>query len=118
MSRSRTAPLSLRRRPQRYNAFFGRNLAPLNRSTLGGMFMHAFAARATLMGMLLLRQLGFSPHVAPEPIEHDLVQLWVDPIDLEERDLFVGPNLNVDPPDTSQAFTFVDQKTSGFSPGY
>lgn len=80
--------------------------------------MHGLAARAALMGLLMLRQLGLGPHVEPTTPAAQLNQLWEDPTDLDRRDLMVGPGLGVIAPDVTQPFTFVSQKTSGFSPGY
>jgi hypothetical protein len=80
--------------------------------------MHGLAARAALMGLLMLRQLGLGPHVEPTAPTGELNQLWEDPTGLERRDLMAGPQLGVMPPDLTQPFTFVSVKTSGFSPGY
>src|SRR5262245_39653690 len=53
--------------------------------------MHSFAARAALMGMLVVRQLGLGPHVRPvDKPDATIDQLWQAPQDLSRRDLFVG----------------------------
>jgi hypothetical protein len=80
--------------------------------------MHALAHRAALISVLLLRQLGLGPHVTPELSQAQLVQLWEEPGDLEERDLLAGPSIGISAPDITQPFTFDSQKTTGFSPGY
>lgn len=80
--------------------------------------MHGLAARAAFMGLLMLRQVGLGPHVAPTAPAAELNQLWESPTDLERRDLVAGPGLGVKPPDVTRPFTFVSVKTSGFSPGY
>ena len=46
-------------------------------------------------------------------------QLWVDPVDLERRDLFSGPGgAGAAPPTEKGSFVFVAKDTSGRSPGY
>ena len=44
--------------------------------------------------------------------------LWIDPVDLESRDLFHGPGDPALVPDPSSAFEFVSEDTTGFSKGY
>jgi|SRR5688572_9954324 hypothetical protein len=45
-------------------------------------------------------------------------ELWVEPADLESRDLFRGPADGPTPPAESGSFAFVTKDTSGRSPGY
>ena len=45
-------------------------------------------------------------------------ELWVEPADLERRDLFRGPADGPAPPAQNGAFEFVAKDTSGRSPGY
>ncbi len=54
---------------------------------------------------------------AADPTKVDISQLWIDPADLETRDLFAGPP-GSSPPTASMPFVFVEADTSGFSPGY
>jgi hypothetical protein len=82
--------------------------------------MHSLAARAALIGLLSLRQIGAGPHVSPDaeaftnaPVE----ALWQEPTDLERLDLFAGPE-DVPAPSAHDTFEFTSVKTSGFSPGY
>jgi hypothetical protein len=44
--------------------------------------------------------------------------LWVEPTDLEQRDLFRGPDDGPPPPTPKSAFAFVKKDTTGRSPGY
>ena len=59
----------------------------------------------------------------PRPATADeMAQLWMEPADLAERDLFAGP-WGLDPaPDPAASYTFVAKKKqgfrTGFSPGY
>jgi hypothetical protein len=81
--------------------------------------MHSLAARAALIGLLSLRQLGAGPHVAPADLStHVPVEaLWQQPSDLGQLDLFAGPE-DVAAPSANDTFEFQSVKTSGFSPGY
>jgi hypothetical protein len=45
-------------------------------------------------------------------------ELWVEPTDLEQRDLFRGPSEGPPPPVANDSFAFVARDTSGRSPGY
>ena len=60
------------------------------------------------------------PPVPPTPQE--LAQLWVEPDDLAERDLFAGPWGAEHAPDPTAAYAFDEKKKqgmfAGFSPGY
>ena len=82
--------------------------------------MHSLAARAALIGLLSLRQLGAGPHATPPPegaTNIPIQALWQEPTALERLDLFAGPE-DVAAPSADGTFTFVSLKTSGFSPGY
>jgi hypothetical protein len=59
---------------------------------------------------------GRTVKTIPDPAA-DISQLWVEPRDLETRDLRVGPPSPVPLPDPP-AFTFLKADDSGFSPGY
>src|SRR4051794_22556808 len=70
----------------------------------------------------LLLAFGCSP--VPRPVSPaaaegaDLAQLWQEPADLAQRDLFHGPGGEDLVPEPGSIFTFIDKDTSGFSPGY
>ena len=51
---------------------------------------------------------------APDAVD----SLWVNPVDLEQRDLFRGPADGGPTPDPDAPFAFVARDTSGRSPGY
>lgn len=84
--------------------------------------MHDLAARAVLIWVLMLRQVGLAPHVAPTatapPTPEQLAQFWEEPTDLPQRDLFAGPWKISHVPSTGERYAFRSRKTSGFSPGY
>lgn len=67
----------------------------------------------TLLGWLSLVQ-AQQPASAPPSAD----ELWIDPVDLERRDLFRGPPIGPPPPDAHDRFAFVARDTSGRSPGY
>lgn len=48
----------------------------------------------------------------------DIAALWIEPADLEQRDLFAGPPGGPPAPDGQTPFTFVAVDTSGKSPGF
>ena len=48
----------------------------------------------------------------------EVQELWIEPVDLESRDLFRGPELGPLPPPESATFAFVKRDTTGRSPGY
>jgi hypothetical protein len=60
------------------------------------------------------------PHAQTQVSEHaaDIAELWQEPIDLLERDLFAGPGGAALAPNASQPFAFAAFKTSGTNPGY
>src|SRR5215208_4979607 len=62
--------------------------------------------------------LAAEPHVkaAVVPLD-DTDALWIDPVDLEQRDLFRGP-VDGPSPGADATFAFVARDTSGRSPGY
>jgi hypothetical protein len=53
--------------------------------------------------------------VAPETLAEEL---WLEPTDLEQRDLFRGPGDGPPPPTAKATFAFVKKDTTGRSPGY
>jgi hypothetical protein len=53
-----------------------------------------------------------------KPVGAELGELWVEPRDLEARDLFHGPGGRALAPDPSTRFELVTVDDSGFSPGY
>jgi hypothetical protein len=74
--------------------------------------------------LVTLVALSFSGVLAgaqtPTPAAHApaIDELWIDPTDLEQRDLFRGPAMGPGAPDATTTFTFVKEDTSGRSPGY
>jgi hypothetical protein len=48
----------------------------------------------------------------------DLAELWQEPTDLEQRDLFYGPGGRAHEPDSNGSFTLVKLKEKGTNPGY
>ena len=78
----------------------------------------ALAAVAALAGCVA--PLAPPPAVPPSPAE--VAQFWVEPVDLAERDLFVGPWGLEHAPDPAAQYTLVSRKKqgffTGFSPGY
>ena len=69
----------------------------------------------------------YSLLISGSPVEGRLTQhesadpsqeVWVDPVDLESRDLFRGPGDGPQPPAENGAFEFVTKDTTGRSPGY
>ena len=61
---------------------------------------------------------GAPPRPSSIVSEELIAQLWIDPVDLEKRDLFQGPLGGPQPPDPTKPFHFVKRDTSGRSPGY
>jgi hypothetical protein len=61
-----------------------------------------------------------SPLAQPSSnLSHELTELWQEPTDLMERDLFHGPGgAALAPPATDGSYQFVAFKTSGTNPGY
>ena len=55
---------------------------------------------------------------AQTPNQVDITQLWVEPSDLESRDLFQGPAKAEWAPDATAAFTLVKVDRKGYSPGF
>ena len=53
-----------------------------------------------------------------QPSPTDIEQLWMDPVDLESRDLFNGPGGAHLAPNPSARYEFVEVDSVGFSPGY
>ncbi len=53
---------------------------------------------------------------SPDP-PHDITELWVNPTDLERRDLFDGPWGAAMAPDPAATYTFVEPKRGGVNPG-
>jgi hypothetical protein len=74
-------------------------------------------AATLVLGLLISgpRQAGFAREAdSADPSG----ELWVDPVDLEQRDLFRGPGGGPPPPAENGSFAFVERDTSGRSPGY
>ena len=62
--------------------------------------------------------LSFASAQQPSTVPPSSDELWIDPVDLERRDLFRGPSAGPPPPATDGQFAFVAKDTSGRSPGY
>ena len=62
--------------------------------------------------------LSFASAQQPAPVTASSDELWIDPVDLERRDLFRGPSDGPPPPAANDQFAFVAKDTSGRSPGY
>ncbi len=52
------------------------------------------------------------------PAQVELSQLWQEPVDLAERDLFYGSGGSTLAPDPSATFEFIESSSGGYSPGY
>jgi hypothetical protein len=60
-----------------------------------------------------------SPHAQPQSISSgDIEELWQEPADLLQRDLFYGPGGAALAPPNEGTFQFVAFKTTGTNPGY
>ena len=60
-----------------------------------------------------------APQAQPQAPPFDLTELWQEPTDLLQRDLFAGPGgSTLAPPPTGGSYEFVDYKTAGSNPGY
>jgi len=55
---------------------------------------------------------------ASDPSAVDVSALWIEPADIETRDLFAGPVAGVPAPGAAMPFTFVRADTAGYSQGY
>jgi hypothetical protein len=59
------------------------------------------------------------PHAqTPPPSPSDIAELWQEPVDLLQRDLFTGPGGPALTPPADGTYHFVAFKTSGTNPGY
>lgn len=73
----------------------------------------------TLMVVVMLVACSHSPQAQQQAATFDIAELWQDPTDLLERDLFLGPGGSaLAPPATGGTYEFVAFKTSGTNPGY
>jgi hypothetical protein len=79
-------------------------LSPLVALTLGSVVALAGDAAETQT----------TPKTAPASLE----EIWIEPTDLERRDLFRGPADGPAPAQEQASFAFVKKDTSGRSPGY
>jgi hypothetical protein len=72
------------------------------------------------LAMLLTFCAGRTPphSTADDPARIELSQLWVEPRDLESRDLFHGPGGQALAPDPSAPFELIAVDNSGYSAGY
>jgi hypothetical protein len=80
--------------------------------------------RKIFLGALLLVACGgcaaplMRSTLAGPPTPAQLTELWEDPKDLADRNLFDGPWGRALAPDATAVYTFVSAKTVGVSPGY
>lgn len=68
----------------------------------------------TLGGAVALAGAGPQTTSVAQTVE----ELWIEPADLERRNLLRGPSDGPPPPEPSTSFAFVARDTSGKSPGY
>ena len=63
---------------------------------------------------------GHTPHAQDRSVlSHEIAELWQDPVDLLDRDLFHGPGGSaLAPPSTDGTFEFLAFKKTGTNPGY
>jgi hypothetical protein len=75
--------------------------------------------RAVVIGIAVLAW-TYVPHAQPQSGgTADIAELWQEPADLLERDLFYGPGgASLAPPPENGTFEFVAFKTTGTNPGY
>jgi hypothetical protein len=63
-----------------------------------------------------------APHAQPQRVtatRADIAELWQEPVDLQTRDLFLGPGAGtITPPPENGTFEFLAFKTTGTNPGY
>jgi hypothetical protein len=81
-----------------------------------------FAALQTLT-IVAAMTAACAGHSAPRatvtnPAQVDVKQLWIEPVDIESRDLFQGAALREFVPDPNETFTLVRVDRKGYSPGY
>jgi hypothetical protein len=74
--------------------------------------------RRRLAGGLILLVAGCAQGARPTLDPQVMGELWQEPADLEQRDLFHGAGGSRRHPDPSQAFQFLSAKTTGTQPGY
>jgi hypothetical protein len=79
--------------------------------------------RISLLVVIALCSSFCAPRSAPratasDPSAVDIAQLWIDPVDLESRDLYHGPGGAALAPDPAARFALVARDTQGYSPGY
>jgi len=74
----------------------------------------------SLLTVVALIACAQSPQAQPRSIlSHELAELWQEPTDLMERDLFLGPGgAALAPPATGATYEFLAFKTAGTNPGY
>jgi hypothetical protein len=81
--------------------------------------LQSFAVALTIAGILAASCGGRTVRTtATAPSAIDVSQLWIEPADIQTRDLFAGPVSSVAPPSPSTQFTFVKADRTGYSPGY
>jgi hypothetical protein len=61
---------------------------------------------------------GCSLNTRPTVEPSTMAQFWENPVDLEQRDLRLGPGGSKNAPDPNELYTFVEAKEVGTQPGY
>jgi hypothetical protein len=78
-----------------------------------------FRSLVLVVGVLIAYALA--PHAQPRTTTPaaEIAELWQDPVDLAQRDLFLGAGgAELAPPSTDGSYQFVSYKLSGTNPGY
>ena len=74
--------------------------------------------RTAVLLLVSVGLLGFAHSPQPIASAPQIDELWIDPVDLESRDLFRGSSDGPPAPAAGDTFAFVSRDTSGRSPGY
>jgi hypothetical protein len=76
------------------------------------------APRLAVLAVALMCACGLVAPAAQEDASANIRELWVEPVDLERRDLRAGPPYKASPPSPTTAFTYISTDRSGYSRGY
>jgi hypothetical protein len=76
------------------------------------------ASRAAMMAIVLACGGGLVATAAQEGTSASISQLWIEPADLERRDLRAGPPSKSGPPSADTPLTFIRSDRTGYSRGY
>jgi hypothetical protein len=75
-------------------------------------------ARAAALAIALSCAVGVVATTAQDAASADIRQLWIEPVDLERRDLRAGPPSKSGPPSADTPLTFLSSDRTGYSRGY